>query len=42
VVEASLRQLTAKMIENATAAAGAMSVIDWKRTGVRPIAFCWS
>src|SRR6266851_4233066 len=29
------------MIEKATAAAGAMCVIDWKRTGARPIASRW-
>ena len=30
--------VTAKMMENATAAAGAMWVIDWNRTGARPTA----
>src|ERR1700694_175617 len=30
------------MIEKATAAPGAMWVIDWKRTGPKPIASRWS
>jgi hypothetical protein len=30
------------MIEKATAAAGAMWVMDWKSTGARPMASLWS
>src|SRR5438270_10154319 len=33
---------TPTMIENATAAAGAMWVIDWNRVGARPTALRWS